>query len=212
MRKKSTKQRSSYTPNSVFMCNAALTDEERAEVEKRKEAKAMEVAPKPKMDERDYNKSLFEVAPEMESIILPNNQVIVRLLLRPPTGSGLYLAKSASKLDLQDPDHIKFEIDQSHAAQALHRGVVVAIGDNCSEAYKKHLQIGSIVDIVMHANLNQFMLIVNKESVEFENYYSIPEQYIHYIWKTDPKGYRLGSTHSHQEETKEKTSTLIESV
>lgn len=65
MGKKSTKQRSSYAPNSVFMGNASLTDEERAEVEKRKEAKAMEVAPKPKMDERDYNKSLFEVAPEM---------------------------------------------------------------------------------------------------------------------------------------------------
>lgn len=210
MGKKSQKQRSSYAPNSIFMGDASLTDEERADLAARK--KTMEVTPASKMDEREYNKSLFEVSPEMENIVLPNNHVIVRLLLRPPTGSGLYLAKSASKLDLQDPDHVKFEIDTSHGAQALHRGVVVAIGENCSEVYKRCLTPGCIVDLVMQANLNQFMLIVNKESVEFENYYSFPEQYIHYIWKTDPKGYRLGSTPSLQEGKKEKTSSLIESV
>lgn len=217
MGKKSNKQRSSYTPNNIFMSDgtSGLTDEERQRAKDaaaERERRRLELAQRSKLNERDYNKSLFEVDPIVGDILLPNNHVMVRLLLKPPTGSGLYLAKSASKLDLQDPDHVKFEIDQSHAAQALHRGVVVAIGEGCSEMYKKHLTVGAIVDLQMAVNPNNYMVLIDKEEVEFDNYYSFPEQYIHFIWKTDPKGYRLGSIPSPQGDSPESPTSLIESV
>jgi len=191
------KQRSSYTPNKVYASNGTdITDEEKEAYEATKLANKSKAPMRvEEIDERDYNASLFNLSESLTYIKLLNNNIIVRLFLRPKTKGGLIYTKTISKVDLSDPSSIKYEKDESESASAIHRGVVVKLGESCSDLFKSSIKPGDIVDLVMSVNPNNYMLLIDKENLTFDNYYSLPETYIHYVWTKDTKDYqKLNST------------------
>jgi hypothetical protein len=210
------KQRNSYQPNKIFMGDGGeLTEEERealAASKERKEKERKELVEKRlrgELNEADYNASLFKISEDLDYIRMFNNHVIIRLLLKPKTKGGIILTKSNAILDPSDPTKVKYETDESHAAKALHRGVVVKLGETCSDLFKASVSVGDIVDLQMTVNPNNYMTLIDKENMDFDNYYSLPETYIHYVWTKDLKNYKKGSTPSASEETKESPSSLI---
>lgn len=188
---------------------AERREKEREDKRKRETEEIQKNIRSKELNEEDYNASLFEIAEELEHIRMFNNHVMVRLLLKPKTKAGLILTKANAIMDPADPTKVKWEKDESHAAKALHRGVVVKLGETCSDLFKASVKVGDIVDLLMTVNPNGYMVLIDKEEIDFNNYYSLPETYIHYVWTKDPKNYRTGSTRSASEETKESPSKLI---
>ena len=140
-----------------------------------------------KIDEiNNYNDTLLETLdPVLENRMLLGPKLLIRLFkLQKYNEKGIYVGgrqiEKMSKSELN-----KTLVDAPEEAQFQERGVVVKIGQGCSESFKSLVQVGDIVDI--EASLfnprNQRWLHKTVLNSKYDNYFLIPEFGVEFIEK-----------------------------
>lgn len=132
-----------------------------------------------------YNKSLLEIDPILQNLVLPKGKVLIRLFQAPKVrASGIYVPDT-SIIVSENTGKPKIEAMDRDDTKYFSRGVVVAVGPEVEE----NLAFGTVIDLYMMAyrNIMQYWSPLNRlgldSASEPENYFTIPENQINFIWK-----------------------------
>ncbi len=134
----------------------------------------------------EYNKSLLNIDPKLKDLTLPKGKVLIRLFQAPKVReSGLYIPDTTIIIS-ENTGKPKMESMDNRDTKYYSRAVVVAVGEGVEET----LAPGTVVDLYMNAyrNITQYWSPLNRLSIdnleEPENYFTIPDNQINFIWKT----------------------------
>lgn len=131
----------------------------------------------------DYNKSLFKFDPSIENLTLPEGKVLLRLFKVPKvTASGIYIPETITTIS-ENTGKPKLVTTDTGEDRYYSRGVIVHVGANTT------VQPGDVVDLYMlsYKNILQYWSPLDRMNIDekstSENYFTIPENQINFIWK-----------------------------
>ena len=144
----------------------------------------------------DYNHSLAtEFDEKLENMVLPKGKVLIRLFRAPRVreGSNLYLPNTKTFVS-ENTGQLKVESMDDSGHKYLSRAVIVKAAPDLEDQYPQ----GTVIDLYMQSykTIAQFWSPLNRdlESMEdsknTENYFTVSENAINFIWK----GYQTSPT------------------